>query len=571
MKMFTRYITDSLKLWVFLAGGGLVCFLAGTVMAENPIPMNITQADITHVSALQVTEIVPAEMVPAASVSPVSAPSTSVTSVAVTSAAVPSETVSTGGVTPEMMARFERLEAETQRLRQEVARLRTEKSVGKPQSVSVPTMDSGMTAPIPAPATMSGQVGTYASVLASEMVQSSGQESVQPSVQETMTREEVDAYIQKHIADSAWRVGPVKITPYGRIWASMLVSSSRTMPQDAVMYALPSDAYGQTSTAFQARSSRLGLKFDGPDLPFWFFGEMKSSGKVEIDFRNNTGNAENKGSVLLREVYWQLENDTYKILFGQTKDVISPLNTGMLNYYNVWGAGNLGYRSPQLQFTRYYYLTCRTRMEVTTALSQLCGPDFAANDSPGSYPTIQGRVGWTIARDCNRYPIQFGISGHVGEQRYDFGAESDRISTWSANVDLSVPLTERCGIRGEVFHGQGLAGVFGGVNQSIDYRGGLGTRNSIHSTGGWGEFWWDWTDQLHYCVGYGIDNPNDDDMEVTNIRENSVIYTNIVYDFTKFLRTGVEYSYWSTDYRDDMPGGNKGRAHVVEWMWQLEF
>lgn len=459
------------------------------------------------------------------------------------------ETASSVSVTPEMMARFERLEAETKRLRQEVARLRTEKNPEDSQTV----------APVTA------QVGNSASVVTGE--------TTQESAQEIMTREEVDAYIEKHIADSAWRVGPVKLTPYGCVWASMLVSDSRTSPQDAVMYALPSDAYGQTSTAFQARSSRLGLKMEGPDVPFWMFGEMKSSGKVEIDFRNDTGNAENKGSVLLREVYWQLENDTYKILFGQTKDVISPLNTGMLNYYNVWGAGNIGYRNPQLQFTRYYYLNCRTRMEVTTALAQLCGPDFRANDSPGSYPTFQGRVGWTIVRDCNRYPIQFGISGHVGEQRYDFAGEENEISTWSANLDVSIPFTERCGIRGEMFHGQGLAGVYGGVSQSIDYRAsnGAGTRNSIHSTGGWAEFWWDWTDKLHYRIGYGIDNPHDDDMEVCNIRENSVFYTNIVYDFTKFLRTGVEYSYWSTDYRDDMPGGNEGRAHVVEWMWQLEF
>ncbi len=508
MKTVRKHIADSLKLWAFLAGSGLVYFTVGTVTAENITPTSGEQVEIAQ----------------------------------------------TANITPEMMARFERLEAETQRLRREVARLRTEKSVPASTVVELVT-----------------QIGKSASVVTTAIPQETAMEAATAMTTEMMTREEVEAYIEKRIADSAWRVGPMKLTPYGRIWASALVSDSRTSPQDAVMYALPSDAYGQTSTAFQARSSRLGLKMEGPDVPFWMFGEMKSSGKVEIDFRNDTGNAENKGSVLLREVYWQLENDNYKILFGQTKDVISPLDTGMLNYYNVWGAGNIGYRNPQLQFTRYYYLNCRTRMEVTSAIAQLCGSDFSANDSPGSYPTFQGRVGWTVARDCNRYPIQFGISGHVGEQRYDWGAESERISTWSANLDLSIPFTERCGIRGEIFHGQGLAGVLGGVGQSIDYQNGQGTRNSIHSSGGWGEFWWDWTDKLHYRLGYGIDNPHDDDMETCNIRENSVIYTNIVYDFTKFLRTGVEYSYWSTDYRDDMPGGNKGRAHVIEWMWQLEF
>jgi len=26
-----------------------------------------------------------------------------------------------------------------------------------------------------------------------------------------------------------------------------------------------------------------------------------------------------------------------------------------------------------------------------------------------------------------------------------------------------------------------------------------------------------------------------------------------------------------TDYRDGNPGGEKGRAHAFEWMWQINF
>ncbi len=472
-----------------------------------------------------------------------------------------SEKGASATITPEMMERFERLEAETQRLREEVARLNAEKSE-KPKTLIGAETPTGAETPIAVKTPAAAETPALSKISAPESAADSSN---------TLTKEEADAYIDARVRENAWKVGPMSVTPYGRIWASVLGSTSRTVPQDAVYRVLPDDAYGQSQVSLQARSSRLGLDIGAPDIDA--FGGTHMSGKVEIDFRNDTGNAENKGSILLREVYWQMENDDYKLLFGQTKDVISPLNTGMLNYYNVWGAGNIGYRNPQLQFTRYYRLTSCTRMEVTSAIVQMCGSDFASYDSPGSYPTVQGRIGWTIARPQNRYPIQFGFSGHIGEQRYDFPSEKDEIQTWSANLDLSVPLTERCGFRGEAFTGQGLAGIYGGVSQSIDYNPTthLGSRNSIHSTGGWAEFWWDWTECLHYRVGCGVDDPNNSDLEAASIERNSVIYTNLVYDFTKFLRTGVEYSYWATDYRPGNVGGESGRAHVLEWMWQMDF
>ena len=474
---------------------------------------------------------------------------------------------SSGTVTPEMIERFERLEAETKRLREEVARLEQEKTLAAPAPTPAPS-------PAPSAASVSSVLSQDQKAAVSAAAVSSAASSAASSTVsgETMTRAEVDAYIEKYVRDSAWRIGPVRVTPYGRLWASVIGSTSRPSPQDAIHHILPSDTYGQFNTAFQARSSRLGLNIEAPEMCTWL-GKMRSSGKVEVDFRNDTGNAENKGSILLREVYWQLENEDWKFLFGQTKDVISPLNTGMLNYYNLWDAGNIGYRNPQFQITRYFYWSQNTRMEFTTSLSQMCGSDYSAYDHTGSYPTVMGRVGWTIARPCCKYPVQFGISGHIGEQRYDFPGQKTEIDSWSANLDMSVPFTNRCGIRGELFTGEGLAGVYGGVSQGIDYDplSKTGTCDAVKSTGGWLEFWWDWTEQLHYHLGYGIDDPDEEDAEAISIAKNSVIYTNLVYDFTKFLRTGIEYSYWTTDYREGNPAGEEGEAHVVEWMWQLEF
>ncbi|MDO4569975.1 MAG: hypothetical protein Q4D38_06320 [Planctomycetia bacterium] len=383
-------------------------------------------------------------------------------------------------------------------------------------------------------------------------------------------KEDVIKQIDQRIASERWRHKGIIVRPYGMFWTSLVGSSSRFTPSDAALYMLPGEANGADLCTISARRSRVGLAIE--DAHVDWFGGMEMSGKVEIDFMGELGTAENKPSVLLREVYWEAKNDCFHFLIGQTKDVVSPLEPGMLNYYNLWCAGNVGYRNPQLRFERFVYWNCRTRMEIAASLSQLTGADFSSVDFSGSYPVVQARVGWTIARDTCRFPVQFGFSGHIGEQRYDFPSEELAIDTWSINFDFSVPLSDRCGIRGEIFHGQGLAGIYGGIEQSVDYSltsGGSG--RSIHSTGGWLEFWWDWTSKLRYCVGFGTDDPHDNDLETAQRRKNSVIYTNFTYEFTPFLRTGVEYAYWKTEYQIDTPGGEKGCANVIEWMWQFEF
>ncbi len=458
-------------------------------------------------------------------------------------------------ITPEMAARFERLEAETRRLREEVARLNEKKS----RTADVSRVSEPASEPVSAPA----------SEPASASQTNTAEWSETQSQEEVASRREVDEYIERHIKDNAWRVGPMKITPYGKIWASMLVTTSRMASGDFIGNVLPNDSYGQTSFNVQARTSRLGLNVEGPDL---CNGSIKSSGIVEVDFVNQTS-SENKGALQLREAYWQLYNENFKLLLGQTKDVILPLYSNMFDYNALYAMGNPGYRNPMASFTRYYYPDKNVRMELTTALSMVCGGDFSAYDAPGTYPTVQSRVGWSIARPNLKTPIQFGFSGHIGEQRYNFPENVSSVSSWSANFDLVYPITDRLSVRGEFFHGQSMAGFFGGAYQNIDYDpvSRTGTRKGIHTTGGWGEIVWRITDKLQYAVGLGIDDPHNTDMEVASVERNGMYYTNFAYDFTRYFRSGVMYAYVMTDYRDGNPGGDKGRAHTFEWMWQISF
>ncbi len=443
-----------------------------------------------------------------------------------------------GGVTlsPEMLARLEQLEAESAALRGELTAL---KKQNKTQNASAKNITA---TPLPKTA---------------------------PPEQQYITHEELAAEIQKEVERNAWRSGEFRITPYGRVWASLIGATSQHAPEDTVMWIQPEDTHGQDTCILTARRSRVGLWMDGPDLCFWGM-PVHTGGKVEIDFMGGINPTHNKPGILLREVYWKMENDDFKFLVGQTEDVISPLVPHALNYSLQWNAGNIGYRHPQVRLERYHYLSRNMKMEVQMSISQFSGSDFPNIDYVASFPTVQARVGWEIQRCWNPLPVRFGISGHYGQQGYATIIGDREIDSWSVNVDLSLPITERVGIQGEFFHGQGLASVAGGIEQSLDYRAvaaSMGTLKSIHSTGGWGEIWWDITDCLHSAVGYGIDDPLDSDMTVSRRLSNSVLYVNLVYDLTKYLRTGIEYSYWTTKYRDN----GTATASVIEWTWQFNF
>ena len=437
-------------------------------------------------------------------------------------------------VTPEMLERLAQLENQTAALRQQLAQLQ------------------GASAETPAKTETPAESTSAVSV----------------------SKKDIETIIEQKIQESAWKKGDGWFRPYGMFWASLLGADHRFMPNDAVQRVLPGEAYDESVCTVTARRSRFGAEVFTPALTLpGVCCPLQMSGRVEIDFMGELGTAENKPAVLLRHAYWKAENAQCGFLVGQTDDVVSPLTPGALNYYNMWFAGNIGYRNPQVRFSRYFYPGQRTRMEAVAALCQISGSDFSAYDQTSGYPTVQARLGWTVWRcDPSKAPIQFGISGHIGEQKYAFGGDAYAITTWSANADVKIPLTQRFGIQAEFFHGQGLAGFGGGIDQSFDYAiGGFGSRKSIHSTGGWAECWFDATCKTRFTVGAGIDDPLDSDMEAAAIRQNTAIYANVVYRFTSYLQTGFEYSYWKTLYAEGNPGGARASASVVEWMWQFTF
>lgn len=390
--------------------------------------------------------------------------------------------------------------------------------------------------PIPLPPVGGPQYSTVANSAAEDEV-------------EYMTLDEIRAEMKK----LAWSKGDFKIVPYGILWGQTAYETSRTYMGDYTLWAISGDEEGEDAIHFNGKGTRLGLDVSGPKLPF--FCCASSGGKVELDFEGNFV-TENKPGVLLRHAYWEVKNDDFRLLMGQTWDVIAPLNPNTIMYSVYWGAGNIGYRRAQLRYERYVTLTDMWKLELQGALATDAGADFLNGTTPvngdhAGWPIVEMRVGTKIGK---KHPIAFGVSGHLGEEIFDGlgGADDVARQTWSLNADVKVPITERLGFQGEFFTGTNLKTFLGGIVQGVNCG---GTCAEIRSTGGWANVYYDLTSRLHTSVGYTIDDPIDADIITANGRlYNQAYWGNVTYDVTKQFLLGLEVSQWKTLFTDRSPG-----------------
>ena len=351
----------------------------------------------------------------------------------------------------------------------------------------------------------------------------------------------------------AWRKGRFTIVPYGIGWLHAAYDTSRTAAGPFVLFVHSEDTQGEPSFSVSARATRLGFKIDGPPIR-----GGRSGGRIEFDF-HGFALTENRTGVLLRHAYGEFFRDGWHILGGQTWDLISPLYPNVLNYTVAWAAGNIGYRRAQVRIERTVQTERGGRWLVQGSLNRTIVSDFVgAPDIQGEdagWPTLMGRVAYVAPDLYGRgQPAQLGLSGHVAEHGTDFRSppvEDDRrFLSWSLNVDVRYPLSERCGIQGEFFVGQALGTFLGGINQGIDPV----EREPIRAMGGWCELWWYWTDTLHSHCGFGIDDPNDEDLSLGRRTQNHFYFANVIWNVSPELEVGVELSWWETRYRGLAPG-----------------
>lgn len=383
------------------------------------------------------------------------------------------------------------------------------------------------------------------------------------AVPQGLGRPEVDSEIKRLM----WTKGSFKIIPYGILWANSVYSTERTNPGSFTLWVESETRQGEGEFIVDARSSRLGVDVIGPQLAL--FGCSETGGRVEVDFQGVPNVTENRGGIQLRHAYVETKNAEYRLLAGQTFDVISPLTPNMLMFSIGWNGGNIGFRRAQFRAERFVAFSDTMLLTLQSSINQNIFSDSITGvtgvstalvrGEPSNWPILEGRMAATFGQRAgpDALPITLGISGHVGEQEFDVWNGSTlllndrRRKTWSVNADLRVPVTQKFGLQGEFFMGEDLGAFMGGIGQGID----AVTLNEIHSAGGWGELWYYWTPRLHSHVGYGVDNPADSELRTTGDRRyNQFLFSNLIFDVTKQFQAGLEVSSWKTLFVGLEPG-----------------
>ena len=263
-----------------------------------------------------------------------------------------------------------------------------------------------------------------------------------------------------------------------------------------------------------------------------------------------------------------MKDDDFRLLAGQTWDVISPLYPGMLMYSVGWDGGNIGYRRAQVRGERYFHFSDISLMTTQTLGQPRCvsGQHYERRraNRPIGRLSRDASHGPSAQRGPGCLPIIIGVSGHIGEKEFDVQRRSpdNRRRTWSGNFDVRVPLTERFGIQGECRSARTSAPFSAVLAKASTPPPSI---PSATPAAGWRSGTTGHS-RLHSHVGYSIDDPNDHDLHTVGDRSyNQFYFGNLCYDLTKNFLVGMEVSSWKTLYVGEQPGNSVRTEFVAKY------
>lgn len=300
--------------------------------------------------------------------------------------------------------------------------------------------------------------------------------------------------------------------------------------------------------------TRIGLNLSSGDDSTYF----KANGKVEVDFYG--GGSANNPNPRLRHGYGEVSfgKTGFSILGGQTWDVISPLVTPTLNAGVLNNSGDAGLRRAQLRLTEKFPVAGGS-LDIAAAVVRTIGENQPYNTTSASetgtdadIPTFQGRIGIAVPLWVKDKKFGLGVSGHYGKEEIDLDdtGEAKDIPTWSANVDLNLPITGTIAVLGEGFIGENLDTYAAGIGRGFTANANdPESVKSIEAYGGWIALQAKLIQKLAVNAGAGIDKLARDDIETVGGREQNIsVFANATYNLTDAFSLGFEYLHIQTDY-----------------------
>jgi hypothetical protein len=360
---------------------------------------------------------------------------------------------------------------------------------------------------------------------------------------------------------------------FGAVVGDMLFNEARAISPGAPYYLSPASPRGltQTSVDIHARSSYLAAALTGPKM-----GEFQAGGLAMVFFYNDNALADQYG-ILPGQIYGDLTNEKWRFAAGLQFDVFNPIAPNMLAFSALAGSGNAGnaWRG-QFRVERFMTPTETRQWTIQAALSEpiasTIDPAFQFVSEDNGWPNVEGRI--ALGLGClgdgpgGKRPFEIGLSGVVGEIRSSplLGprVESD---VWGTAIDCRWQLSPRFGVQGEFYTGKALGTYNGGILQNVN----ASTFEGIQTSGGWIETYVYWTPCLHSHLGYGIDDPENNDLSnnPANFQRelNETTFANLIWDVNQSLKVGMEATYRKTDNTSVLDNKGAGIHTQVSWIF----
>jgi len=405
-------------------------------------------------------------------------------------------------------------------------------------------------------------------------------------------------------------VGDYIFRLYGTVLLNVSMSDAVIVGQEVPLWPLPPaipvnypDGTQQRSgsvgdTIFTARQSILGVQVSPKESR----SGWSASGLIEMDFFGSrpadTGlQAQNRffNQPRLRRGYLQLDKGDWRLVAGQDKAILAPLDPISLSHVAIplgATAGNLWAWLPQVRIENRHKFGGSTflvqagvlapsfgdnrlndQSSLTTTGTGTAIDNFSGNGARARQPFYEARL--ALSHPMNGRTATIGVSGHYGRER--IGVNRDIDSAAFAG-DLSIPIFSKLIFRGEGFVGSNLSTFDGGVLQGVGVINPVitngvvttpGVFHKIGSRGGWAELIVPATSKDIFYAGAGTDDPRDSTLVAGSTRsKNSFVWASYFRKLTSDVTLAGEWSFWDFQTRAVSgttlgPRNASGRGNVV--------
>jgi hypothetical protein len=317
------------------------------------------------------------------------------------------------------------------------------------------------------------------------------------------------------------------------------------------------------------RQSQLKLQAFGPDI-----AAARTSADIEFDFAGgfpDQWNGVAMGNVRLRTGTIRLDWANTSIVAGQDRLFFVPLAptslatvaTPALSY-----AGNLWSWTPQVRVEHRIPLSGASNIVVQAGIMDSLTGDLPSEDynrSPtwgelSGQPAYAARIAWShrvFGQD-----LTIGGGGYYGRQDWGFGRTVDG---WAGTTDVTLPLGKKFEFTGAFYRGRAVAGLGGGIGQSVLLNGSFiapaTTFSGLDSAGGWTQLKFKATTKFEINGAVGVDNPFASELRLN--KANSIypeIYTrnlspllNFIYQIRSDVLVSMEYRWLQTSVLGSNP------------------